>query len=241
MTSHRLVIFLLKRISVSSKSFIPSDPGTRKFKGEPGCRVYLIRHGEVANAHLICMNGHYDVALSEKGEEQMREVAEALSPLPLQAVYSSDLTRTLTGARLIAEKHNLDPIAFPEIRELSFGKWEGLSVKELTEKFPGEMEKRIKHTELFRADGGETFDELAARVVPRYNAIIEQHPNDVIAIMSHGGVNRTILSHLLGIPTAHLFRFAQEYAAINVIQYYTDQVVVELMNGSTREIATCLP
>lgn len=237
MTSPWLVIFLLDFISVSSESFIPSDPGTRQLKGEPGCRIYLIRHGETANADQICMNGHFDVALSQNGMAQMETVANALSQLPLKAVYSSDLTRTLTGARLIAARHNLEPVAHADMRELSFGKWEGMSLQELTEKHPGEMEKRIKHTELFRADGGETFGELADRVVPRYHAIVEQHPHDVIAIMSHGGVNRAILSHLLGIPIAHLFRFAQEYAAINVIQYYRDQVVVELMNGSAHQVA----
>lgn len=229
--------FLVFFRPVSSESFIPSDPGTRSLKGEPGCRVYLIRHGEVANADQICMNGHYDVPLSQTGQRQMQNVADALRNLPLTAVYSSDLQRTLDGARRIAAHHGLEPVAFPELRELSFGKWEGMSLKELTEKHPGEMEKRIQHTERFRADGGETFGELAGRVVPCYEAIVKQHPRGVIAIMSHGGVNRILLSHLLGFPIANLFRIAQEYAAVNVIQYYRAQVVVELMNGTWRQIA----
>lgn len=222
---------------MSSESFIPSDAGTRSLKGEPGCRVYLFRHGETANAAQICMNGHYDVALSETGHRQMQEIADALQSLPLKAVYSSDLQRTLTGARRIAAHHGLEPVAHPELRELSFGKWEGMSVKELSEKHPGEMEKRIKHTELFRADGGETFGELAGRAVPMYESIVARHPHDVIAVMSHGGVNRTLLSHLLGFPVSNLFRIAQEYAAVNIIQYYRDQVVVELMNGTISQIA----
>ena len=214
----------------------PSDSGSRPFKGKPGSRVYLFRHGETANAHNICLNGHYDVALSDKGLEQARQLARALQDHPIRAVYSSDLQRTHNGARLIAEPHGLDPIVFPELRELSFGKWEGMSLIELNQKFPGEMDQRIKQTELFRADGGESFQELNDRVIPKFNEIIASHPDETIVLMSHGGVNRAILAHLLGFPITNLFRISQFYAAVNIIQFYEDQVMVELLNGTWQQI-----
>ncbi len=120
-----------------SSTTTPSDTRSRAFKGEPGCRVYLFRHGETANAHQICMNGHFDVALSDTGLEQSSQLAQALKDQPIRAVYSSDLQRTYQGARLIAGHHGLEPVAFPELRELFFGKWEGKSLAELSEQFPG--------------------------------------------------------------------------------------------------------
>lgn len=215
---------------------IPSDAQSRAFKGAPGCRVYLFRHGETANADQICMNGHFDVALSENGVEQARQLAEAMKGQPLRAVYSSDLQRTVQGARLIAEHHAFEPVAFPELRELSFGEWEGKSLAELSEKFPGEMNKRLKQTELFRADGGETFQELHERVIPKFLEITASHSNDSIAFVCHGGVNRAILAHLLGFPIANLFRISQHFAAVNIIQFYEDQVMVELLNGTWQHI-----
>ncbi len=182
------------------------------------------------------MNGHFDVALSERGREQFREISEALRDQPLSAVYSSDLQRTLNGARLIAEPHGLEPVTFPELRELSFGAWEGKSLAELSEQFPGEMEKRLKQTELFRADGGETFQELHDRAVPKFMELAANHPEETIAFVCHGGVNRAILAHLLGFPIANLFRISQNFAAVNVIQFYDDQVMVELLNGSLHHI-----
>ena len=219
-----------------SSTTSPSDSSSRSFKGKPGSRVYQFRHGETANAHEICLNGHYDVELSDKGLEQAREIAEALKDQPLRAVYSSDLQRARHGAELIAEPHGLEPVACSELRELSFGKWEGMSLTELNEKFPGEMDKRLKQTELFRADGGESFKDLQDRVIPKFYEITSRHPNETIALVCHGGVNRIILAHLLGFPIANLFRIGQFYAAVNIIQFYEEQVMVELMNGTWQQI-----
>ncbi len=182
------------------------------------------------------MNGHFDVSLSDKGLEQSRQIAQSLEKHPIRAVYSSDLQRTVHGARLIAEPHGLEPVACPELRELSFGQWEGMSLAELNEKFPGEMEKRVKQTEAFRADGGESFQDLYKRVVPKFLERVAQHASDSIAFMCHGGVNRIILAHLLGLPIANLFRISQSFAAVNIIQFYDDQVLVELINGTWKQI-----
>lgn len=206
-------------------------------KGKPGCRVYLLRHGETANARQVCLNGHFDVALSDQGWHQSRQLAQALKDMPIHSIYSSDLQRAHEGARLIAEPHNLEPQTYPELRELSFGNWEGLSVKELHKKYPGEMEQRLKDTEDFRAEGGESFQELQARVVPKFEEIIARHPEDQIVVMCHGGVIRTLLSHILGMPVSRLFRISQEYAAVNIIQFYPDQPVVELTNGTHHQIS----
>ena len=238
MAGPRLAIFFnVLYQSLVSSTHTPSDAQSRAFKGAPGCRVYLFRHGETANAHQICMNGHFDVALSENGIEQASQLAEVMKGQPLSAVYSSDLQRTSEGARLIAEHHSLEPIAYPELRELSFGEWEGKSLAELSEKFPGEMDKRLKQTELFRADGGETFQELHDRVIPKFLELTARHTNDTIAFVCHGGVNRTILAHLLGFPISNLFRISQHFAAVNIIQFYEGQVMVELLNGTWQHIA----
>lgn len=230
------IFFIALPLSLVSSNTTPSDAQSRAFKGHPGCRVYLMRHGETANAHQICMNGHFDVALSDTGMEQSRQLAQALQNQPLRAVYSSDLQRTYQGARLIAEPHGLEPVTYPELRELSFGEWEGKSIEELSELFPGEMNKRLKQTELFRADGGETFQELHDRVIPKFMEITSRHPNDAIALVCHGGINRTIIAHLLGIPIANLFRTSQHFAAVNIIQFYEDQTLVELLNGTWQHL-----
>ena len=197
--------------------------------GKPNCRILLFRHGETANSKEVCFNGHYDVELSERGKKQFLYWADILQKENLKAIYSSDLRRTRNSAQYIAYKHGLKPIAFPELRELSFGTWEGMSFAEVEAAYPGEMEERMQNIATFKADGGETYSQLKARVIPKFEEIVTLHSNDQIVMVCHGGVNRIILAHLLGIPIDRIFRIHQDYAAINIIQYYDKGPVVEFI------------
>ncbi|MZH41566.1 MAG: histidine phosphatase family protein, partial [Nitrospinae bacterium] len=114
---------------------------------EPSCRVYLFRHGETANSKEVCFNGHFDVGLSSKGEDQFKEWAQLLKEEPFKAVYSSDLKRTRESAQLLTKPHNLEPVAYSELRELCFGEWEGLSISEVEEKYPNQLGERMKDIE----------------------------------------------------------------------------------------------
>ena len=198
----------------------------------PSCRVYLFRHGETANAEEVSFNGHFDIGLSAKGEDQFKEWSQVLKKEPFTAIYSSDLKRSLVGAKILGEPHKLEPVCYPELRELCFGSWEGLSVATVEKNYPNQLKERMKNTETFQVEGGETFDQLRNRVIPRFEEIIDRHPNEHIAMVCHGGVNRLILSHLLKVPIKRIFRMKQDYAALNIIQYYGDEPVVELLGGS---------
>lgn len=201
-------------------------------KAEPTCRVYLIRHGEVANAHEFRFNGHFDVELSPHGVEQIRKVSTLLKDKPVTAVYSSNLRRTHVGACIVAEHHGHTPVVHPELREICMGRWEGLTAGEIEHRYPGELERRLKNIETFYTEGGESFGQLRDRVIPKLREIVTANMGKTIVIMAHGGVNRVILSHTLGIPARNFFGIKQDYAAINVIQFYENNAVVELVNGS---------
>ena len=103
---------------------------------------------------------------------------------------------------------------------------------EVEKNFPEQLDERMKDIEGFHVAGGETFEELRQRVIPRFEKIIAKHPDEQIALVCHGGVNRVILSHLLEVPIKRIFRMKQDYAALNIIQYYGDEPVVELLGGA---------
>ena len=215
-------------------------------KGKPTCCVLLFRHGETENSKEVCFNGHYDVGLSETGKKQFQHWADILKQKEIKAIYCSDLQRTRKSAQIIGKEYGLKPTAYSELRELSFGTWEGMSVSEVESAYPGQMKERMKNVATFQADGGETYPQLQARVVPKYEEIVARHPNDQIAMVCHGGVNRVILSHLLGIPLDKIFRIHQDYAALNIIQYYDKEPVIEyignaeLFSSQKEEIKTAI-
>ena len=99
-------------------------------------RVYLMRHGEVANGGEKRYNGHIDVDITETGVEQMHRLAGLLADKPITAVYSSDLIRSVKGADIIAKRLNLSHTPLRTLRERSVGVWEGLTAEEIRARFP---------------------------------------------------------------------------------------------------------
>jgi broad specificity phosphatase PhoE len=195
-------------------------------------RVYLMRHGEVANGGEKRYNGHIDVDITEKGVEQMHRLAGMLHGKPVSAVYSSDLIRSVRGARIISERLNLTPTADRRLRERSVGAWEGLTAEEIQSRFPDEYAAWRADLLNYRPPGGECLQDVRDRILPEYGRIVDSHRGEEIAMLLHGGVNRVILADALGVSPLNLFRIDQAFGALNIIDHYVDgMTVVRLLNG----------
>ncbi len=194
-------------------------------------RLYLMRHGQVADGHTHRYHGHTDVGLSETGLRQFERLAAQLRKVPLAAVYCSDLSRTQIGARLIAAGRGLAPQPCPEFRELGFGVWEGLTFQEIAQRYPRELEARFQDLANFRIPGGESLADVHARVIPKLRELLTQHRGEAIALVAHAGVNRVILTEALHLSFSHIFRLDQQYGCLNIIDYFPDFSLVRLLNG----------
>jgi alpha-ribazole phosphatase len=212
--------------------------------------LYLIRHGETEGGEAKRYKGTIDVPLSEKGVMQMEQLSKYIvreiincsnPPSPpflkggkgglLSAVYCSDLKRAIKSAEIIAEPHSLNPTVVPALRERNFGIWEGMSFDEIREKYPLDFDAWASNPLQFSPMGGETTLEMRERVLNSLDKIIRNHNGEHVAIVAHGGVNRIILCHLLGIPLENIFRIEQDYGALNIIEYWKNYPVVKLING----------
>ena len=200
-------------------------------------RVYLVRHGQVADGHTDRYHGNNDIGLSPNGVRQFEDLAAQLTAVPLAGIYASDLTRALTGAEIIRRGREAPLQIIPEFREIHFGAWEGLSFTEIAERYPAELEARFRDLTSFRIPGGESLLDVSSRVLPRLGEIIADHLEQALIIVAHAGVNRVILSEALGLPLDHLFRLDQSYGCLNVIDYFPDMAVVRLLNGGVNGVA----
>lgn len=195
-------------------------------------RVYLMRHGEVHNGGEKRYNGHIDVDITPKGEEQMHRLAEQLDGSTVAAVYSSDLIRSVKGARIIAGRLGMSFTPLRELRERSVGQWEGLTAEEIRARFPEEYAKWRADLLNYRPPDGECLLDVHGRILPVYRRLVADHRGREIALLLHGGVNRVILADALGIEPLNLFRIDQSFGALNIIDYYDDGMpVVKLLNG----------
>lgn len=198
---------------------------------EYSTRLYLVRHGEVVNHGEFRYNGHIDIDITERGLGQMRAAAERLKDEPIKGVYSSGLIRTVKGAEEIARRHNIKPVSDERLKELSAGRWEGLTFAEVKERYPDEAHVRFEDLVNYRIKEGESLRDLEGRVIPAIKEIIERHKGEAAAIVAHGGVNRVILCHALNLGLENFFRLEQDYGCLNIIDFYDNTAVVRLVNG----------
>ena len=195
-------------------------------------RLYLVRHGQVAGFENLVANGHTDVDITETGVIQMNTMAERLRLVELNAIYATGLTRTEKGAKIIGQHHNIPVISRPEMKEIFFGDWEGMSLEEIENAYPGELDKRFTDIAGYRPPGnGENMNDVSKRVMACLKEIISVKEGKNILIVAHGGVNRTILCDALGMDVNNLFNLQQDYGCLNIIDYYPENVLVRLVNG----------
>ncbi|MCE5195168.1 MAG: alpha-ribazole phosphatase [Nitrospiraceae bacterium] len=195
--------------------------------------LYLVRHGETQGAEQKKYKGTIDVPLSEHGIEQIKELSAFLKKelkIKLSYVYCSDLDRAVKSAELIANPHGLKSIAVQDLRERNFGIWEGMSFEEIEKKYPAEFkawaENPLKHS----PPQGESTSEVKDRVLGALDNILKKHTGENIAIVAHGGVNRIILCHALGMPLENIFRIEQDFAALNIIEFWDKFPLVKTIN-----------
>lgn len=221
--------------------------------------LYLIRHGETEGAEIPRYKGSIDVSMSAHGHEQVRltagRVREHLAALVaaqrhsylndvhglapatedegwLAAVYCSPLVRAKSSAELIAAPHaGVRPTVIADLRERHFGVWEGMSFSEIKAAYPDDFAAWAADPVQFSPTGGESTLEVAQRAVAAIEAILARHSGQRLAVVAHGGVNRVILCHFLGLPLANIFRIEQDLACFNVIELWEGYPVVKLLNG----------
>lgn len=199
-------------------------------------RLYLIRHGQVVNHHEYRYNGHHDVDITDEGVEQMYRLGGFMLDKGITALYSSDLLRARKGAEIIGGELGIRPTALGELRELSLGRWEGLTRQEAADRYPEEAEFRFRDLATGKVKGGESLVDLRARVLPALEEVIERHAGETVCVVAHGGVNRVVLSDAMGLGLENFFRVEQDYGCLNVIDCFDDGLkVVKLLNGGPNQ------
>lgn len=148
------------------------------------------------------------------------------------AVYASDLSRARVTAEAIARWHDLPVVGVPELREIHFGKWEGLTYDAILASWPKEIGQVYSGDGEARIPGGETFRQLQERAVGAIDRLVERHPGETIALVSHGGTIRVVIASALGLPLRFLWHIRQDHAAVSVIEYYPGFAMVCGLNDT---------
>ena len=180
--------------------------------------IYIIRHGETeSNLRHACV-GHKDVPLNETGYKQAEELAHRLKNAKLDAAYSSPLNRAIETAKPLMKMGVPVTMNFALI-ERDYGKWDDMTFEEIETQNPEEYKKWMSDFTGYSVPEGESSKEVQKRVGAFMKKIIDSHRGQRIAVVTHLGTARHILSYLLGLTTEQswLFTFGNaKYAVVDI-------------------------
>lgn len=168
-------------------------------------RLYLIRHAEAEGNLYRRIHGQYNSLITDNGYRQIAALEERFRDVPIDAVYSSDLFRTMTTARAIYVPKGLPLTTRPDLREINMGDWEDRSFASVARSEPEQMAQFSQTSPLFRAPNGETFLEVRRRGIRAVLDIAARHPGQTVALFAHGTLIRNTLAEImgLGVEDAH--------------------------------------
>ncbi len=199
-------------------------------------RLFFIRHGQTEDFDHPPFNGWRDAPLTDHGRAQLDAAAEALSSVPFDAVYSSDLSRAAYGGECLARLTGLPLVRAPQWREMHFGRWEGWTYSRIA------ADDRDLIRRIFDCDesappfpgGGESIRVFTRRIGEALEGLRRAHPEGGrVALVAHGGVCKVLWGLLLKIPSEVAWKSVrQDFAAVNVADVYPGGFcVAHLVNG----------
>ncbi len=187
------------------RSWANCAPGRYKSKV---LRLLLIRHGQTAWNAERKNQGQWDIPLDDVGREQSRQLAQRIVSYRPSLLYSSDLSRCVETAEIVAKPLNAQVIVDSRLRERNYGDWEGKTPDEVFQEDPELLQAYRKDPTLVAPRNGETGLEVYCRTVSFLYDLLRTHSEGVLGVVAHGGTVATLLSALLGAPpsTSACFR-----------------------------------
>lgn len=178
--------------------------------------IILVRHGENDWVKKNRLAGWIEgVHLNDNGRDQAAAAAQRLADLPIQAIYSSPVTRCVETAVALAEPHQLQPILLDEVGEVRYGEWEGKKVKKLAK------DKRWFVVQFFpsrmRFPQGEALREVQFRAVQALEKLAAEHGEAMIVVVSHADLIKLVLAHYLGVHIDLFQRIVISPASVSVV------------------------
>lgn len=182
-------------------------------------RFLLVRHGQTDyNRDGRWQGSGSDPPLNPTGRDQARAMAEELASRPVAALYTSPQMRARQTAEVIGHRLGLTPVAFEELRELHHGEWEGKTQAEVLARWPEEHRAYEADPLRVRRPGGDSYADLGERLWPALERLADRHRGEVVALVTHGGPIRLVLSRVLDRSLTERHAFGVENGSLFAIE-----------------------
>jgi alpha-ribazole phosphatase len=194
--------------------------------------LLLVRHGLTDWNLSGRFQGQSDVPLNATGYRQAANISRILRAVPIQAVYASDLQRARETARAIAAALNLAVQIEPEVREMAFGRWEGLTYAEIQLQDGKALAAWQRAPLRLAPPNGETLTQVADRVRAVLAKLMDRHRNETLVLVAHGGPLRILLCLALGLPPQAYWQFTIHPGSVSELHVYDEGALLTRLNDT---------
>ncbi len=196
-------------------------------------RLLLVRHGDTEFNSSHRFMGHSDIELSPAGRQQIERLRDYLVDDKIEAVYASDLLRTITTARILTDGRGLVVTPCPELREMNYGLCEGLTFGEINQSYPAVAEQCVNFSPSLEFPEGETFQDFSKRTISFLDRLKAHKPSDTVLIVSHNGPLKTLVCHFLGIEMEHWWQIRIDTASLSIIDITPRGAMLSRLNDTS--------
>ncbi|MGV9826137.1 MULTISPECIES: histidine phosphatase family protein [unclassified Gordonia (in: high G+C Gram-positive bacteria)] len=185
-------------------------------------RIVLLRHGQTPLSVDRRYSGRGNPALTDLGEQQAKAAAARIAAeSPVAAVISSPLDRARLTAQAVVDRIGGEVICDAGFVENDFGEWEGLTFSEAAHRDPN-VHARWLGDPTVPAPGGESFAQVAQRVIAAKDEVVRRYPGETVIVVSHVTPIKTLLQHALRVGPELLFHLHLDLASVSVTEFFPD-------------------
>ena len=195
-------------------------------------KILLIRHGHVEGIHSERFRGREPLALTRRGQAEAEAVAGRISTEWRPAcVYTSPMERCVKTADAISQACGMPAAELCEdLNDLDYGVWQFKTFADAETDNQQLFNAWFATPHLVRFPGGESLQDVAARAANALRLIIARHPNQIIVLVGHDSINRTLLLQFLDLPLSSYWRIEQWPCCVNEVDITDGEVRVYRIN-----------
>jgi 2,3-bisphosphoglycerate-dependent phosphoglycerate mutase/probable phosphoglycerate mutase len=196
--------------------------------------IWLVRHGQTELNRARRYQGAIDSPLTPYGLRQAAALARRLRRIPFGVALVSPTLRAQRTAEAILADRDVPIVDEPRWREAGHGRWEGLTYREVRERFPAEASARFADAQHGKPEGGESLAEVAERVAEGWRALLSQYPGGRVLVVTHATPIQLVLCTLSSMNPAQHWRWRIDLGSLTAIDVYSGSAIVRMVNETPR-------
>lgn len=197
-------------------------------------RLLLVRHGETDWNAIGRLQGQLDIGLNSRGRQQAHALGARLAHENIDALHSSDLARADSTTQIVGQMLNLPCHLSAAWREMGLGELEGRDARSCLQLHGGDLVAAASSKTEPLAPGAEPFLLVRQRVLLAFRLLCERHAGQHVCLVTHGGVGKVLMAHLMGLPPEMIGRLSlRGNCGLSVVEFWNDCPKVVLLNDTS--------